>query len=45
MAGVPAFQASILFSVCYHALTRVAIHCRRFAPGLFTYPVEAPGWQ
>jgi len=31
---VPALWASILFVVCNHALTRVAIPCRRFAPVL-----------
>jgi hypothetical protein len=31
-SDVPAFQASIPFAVSNHALTRVAICCRRFAP-------------
>jgi hypothetical protein len=30
--NVPALQASILFVSRNHALTRVAISCRRFAP-------------
>ncbi len=30
--NVPALRASIPFSVRYQALTRAAIHCRRFAP-------------
>jgi len=34
-SNVPAFQASSLFVVCNHALTRVAIDCRRFAPLFF----------
>jgi len=42
-SGVPALRASILFVVCNHALTRVAIPCRRFAPLFFAHPVEAQG--
>ena len=44
-SNVPAFQASILFVVCNHALTRVAIPCRRFAPRFFAHSVEAQGCQ
>ena len=33
--NVPAVPASILFFARNHALTRVATHLRRFAPGLF----------
>ena len=44
-SNVPAFQASILFVVCNHALTRVATDCRRFTPGFFAHSVEAQGGQ
>jgi cellobiose-specific phosphotransferase system component IIC len=40
---VPAFQASILFFVCNHALTRAATACRRFAPRFLARPGEAQG--
>jgi len=40
LSNVPAFQASILFATCNHALTRVATYCRRFAPRFFAHPVE-----
>jgi len=43
--NVPAFRASILFFVRIHALTRVAIPCRRFAPRFFAHSVEARGCQ
>jgi len=39
--NVPAFQASILSVLLTHALTRVAISCRRFTPLLPAYAVEA----
>ena len=42
---VPAFQASILFVVCNHALTRVATACRRFAPRFLAHPAKAQGCQ
>ena len=42
---VPALRASILCLVSNHALTRVATHCRRFAPLFFAYPVEAQGMR
>jgi hypothetical protein len=42
---VPAFQASILLAACNHALTRVAISCRRFAPRFLARPAEAQGCQ
>ena len=39
--NVPALQAiSIVFVTCSHALTRVATHCRRFAPLFLTWLVE-----
>jgi len=42
---VPALRASILCLVSNHALTRVATHCRRFAPLFFAYAVEAQGMR
>ena len=37
------FGFSVLFVVRNHALTRVATHCRCFAPGVFAHPIEAQG--
>jgi hypothetical protein len=37
---VPAFQASILFVSRNHALTRVAMYFRRFAPGSPAHSIE-----
>jgi len=39
--GVPAPRASVLLVIRNHALTRVATHFQRFAPGLYARPIEA----
>jgi len=44
-SNLPAFLASILFFVCHHALTRVAIDYRRFAPLFFAPSIESEARQ